>query len=132
MTTTIDVAFIANFEAEVHVQYLAMGSKLRNTVRNKNAITEASTTFMQVRGVPASADPAPKPVECVLADYPRWYCPRCDTEVPASCVTKDETHDRELLGCGERVFWENPEEEPRDQIAGIDDRRIVSKRDLIK
>ena len=36
MANTIDVAFIKQFEAEVHLAYQRMGSKLRNTVRSSN------------------------------------------------------------------------------------------------
>lgn len=67
-----------------------------------------------------------------LADHARWYCPRCNREVEPEDVTYEETHDRRAGGCGEPVFWEDPEEEPRDQVAGIDDRRIVPKRELIR
>lgn len=65
----IDPAFIKNFEAEVHIQYQKMGSKLRNTVRMKDNISSASTTFTPVRGTPVSLYAAPKPVECPLSDY---------------------------------------------------------------
>ena len=33
MSTSIDTAFIKQFEAEVHMAYQRMGSKLSNTVR---------------------------------------------------------------------------------------------------
>jgi predicted RNase H-related nuclease YkuK (DUF458 family) len=36
MANTIDVAFIKQFESEVHMAYQRMGSKLKNTVRNNN------------------------------------------------------------------------------------------------
>jgi len=36
MANTIDIAFINQFESEVHMAYQRMGSKLKNTVRNNN------------------------------------------------------------------------------------------------
>ena len=36
MASTIDVAFIKQFETEVHMAYQRMGSKLKNTIRNNN------------------------------------------------------------------------------------------------
>jgi hypothetical protein len=36
MANTIDTAFIKQFEADVHLAYQRMGSKLRNTIRNNN------------------------------------------------------------------------------------------------
>ena len=36
MANTIDVAFVKQFETEVHMAYQRMGSKLRNTVRSTN------------------------------------------------------------------------------------------------
>jgi len=48
MTTTIDQSFIDHFQADVHQAYQRMGSKLRNTVRVKNAIKGATTVFQKV------------------------------------------------------------------------------------
>lgn len=48
MTTTVDNAFIKQFEREVHEAYQRQGSKLRNTVRVKNNVKGASTTFQKV------------------------------------------------------------------------------------
>ena len=48
MANTIDVAFIKQFESEVHVEYQRMGSKLRNTVRTTNVT--GSTARFQVIG----------------------------------------------------------------------------------
>ncbi len=79
MSTSVDQAFIKNFEAEVHVQFQQMGSKLRNTVRTKNDVIGASTTFQKVgKGVASTKARHGKvpvmnvdhdPVECVLLDY---------------------------------------------------------------
>lgn len=48
MAIDIDTAFVSQFESEVHMAYQRMGSKLRNTVRNKSNITGKDTTFQIV------------------------------------------------------------------------------------
>lgn len=48
MSTTIDKAFIKQFEREVHEAYQRQGSKLRATVRVKNGVQGTSTTFQKV------------------------------------------------------------------------------------
>jgi hypothetical protein len=48
MSTSIDTAFIKQFESEVHVAYQRMGSMLRNTVRVKNGVRGLDTTFQKV------------------------------------------------------------------------------------
>ena len=48
MSNTVDVAFIKQFESEVHMEYQRMGSKLRNTVRTTNVT--GSTARFQVIG----------------------------------------------------------------------------------
>ena len=45
MSTTITVAFISQFESEVHLAYQRQGSKLRGTVRTKNGLVGKDTTF---------------------------------------------------------------------------------------
>lgn len=79
MSTSIDQSFVKQFEAEVHVAYQRMGSKLRNTVRNKNNIKGASTTFQKVgKGVASTKSrhglvPVMNldhsNVECTLSDH---------------------------------------------------------------
>lgn len=79
MATSIDQAFVKQFEREVHEAYQRMGSKLRNTVRNKNNVKGASTVFQKVgKGTAAikarhGAVPVMNidhtPVECTLADF---------------------------------------------------------------
>ena len=79
MSTSIDQAFTQQYEREVHVAYQRMGSKLRNTVRVKNDITGASTTFQKVGKGTASTKARHgqvpvmnvdhTPVTCTLADY---------------------------------------------------------------
>lgn len=48
MSTTIDVAFVKQFEREVHMAYQRMGSKLRGTVRTVNNVKGESTTFQKI------------------------------------------------------------------------------------
>lgn len=48
MSTTVDTAFIKQFESEVHVAYQRMGTMLRNTVRIKNGVKGVDTTFQKV------------------------------------------------------------------------------------
>jgi len=79
MSTSVDQAFIKNFEAEVHIQYQQMGSKLRTTVRVKDSVIGASTTFQKVgKGVASTKARHGKvpvmnvdhePIEVTLQDY---------------------------------------------------------------
>ena len=48
MSTTIDQAFIKQFESEVHLAYQRQGSKLRNTVRTINNVQGSSAVFQKV------------------------------------------------------------------------------------
>lgn len=48
MSTSIDQAFIKQYEKEVHHAYQRVGSKLRNTVRTVSNVNGASTTFQKV------------------------------------------------------------------------------------
>ncbi len=48
MSTTIDQAFIKQFEREVHEAYQRQGSKLRNTVRTVTDVNGSSTVFQKV------------------------------------------------------------------------------------
>ncbi len=48
MSTTIDQAFIKQFEREVHEAYQRQGSKLRNTVRTISNVNGSSTIFQKV------------------------------------------------------------------------------------
>ena len=79
MSTSVELSFVKNFEAEVHLQYQQMGSKLRNTVRTKNNVVGATTTFQKVgKGTASTKARHGKvpvmnvdhtPVECILQDY---------------------------------------------------------------
>lgn len=48
MSTTIDQAFIKQFESEVHQAYQRQGSKLRNTVRTISNVNGSSAVFQKV------------------------------------------------------------------------------------
>ena len=79
MSTTIDQAFIKQFEEEVHQAYQRMGSKLRNTVRVKNGVQGSSTVFQMVgkgaastkarHGMVPVMNVDHTPVECQLQDF---------------------------------------------------------------
>lgn len=79
MSTTIDQAFVKQFEREVHEAYQRQGSKLMNMVRRKAKVTGSSTTFQKV-GVGTATTKARHgaitpmnldhtPVECNLQDF---------------------------------------------------------------
>jgi len=79
MSTTIDQAFTKQFEADVHLAYQQMGTKLRSTIRSKSEVQGQSTTFQKIgRGTAATKSrhglvPVMnlnhEPVECPLVDY---------------------------------------------------------------
>jgi hypothetical protein len=79
LSTTIDQAFVKQFGEEVHQSYQRMGSKLRNTVRVKNAVRGSSTVFQKVGKGSASTKARHAkvpvmsvdhtPVECELLDF---------------------------------------------------------------
>ncbi len=48
MSTTLDQAFIKQFEREVHAAYQRQGSKLRNTVRSISSVNGSSAVFQKV------------------------------------------------------------------------------------
>jgi hypothetical protein len=48
MSTSIDQAFVKQFEREVHGAYQRQGSKLRHAVRVKNGVVGSSTVFQRV------------------------------------------------------------------------------------
>lgn len=79
MSTSIDQAFIKQFEREVHEAYQRMGSKLRATVRSVNNVQGSSTVFQKVGKGTASTkathaivpvmNVAHSGIECSLQDY---------------------------------------------------------------
>lgn len=79
MSITVDNSFIKHFQADVHLQYQQMGSKLRNTVRTKDKVIGSSTTFQKVgKGTASTKARHGKvpvmnidhtPVECQVYDY---------------------------------------------------------------
>jgi len=79
MSTDVEDSFVKHYQADVHLQYQRMGSKLRNTVRVKNNIIGATTTFQTIgKGTASTKARHGKvpvmnvnhtPVECTLADY---------------------------------------------------------------
>ena len=79
MSTTIDQAFIKQFEREVHEAYQRQGSKLRNTVRTISNVNGSSAVFQKVGKGTASTKSTHgmvpvmnldhSNVEVVLSDY---------------------------------------------------------------
>ena len=79
MSESINMAFVKQFEADVHLAYQQTGTKLRSTIRSKNGVVGASTTFQKVGRGTASTKSRHglvpvmnldhKPVECLLVDY---------------------------------------------------------------
>ncbi|MDR1697049.1 MAG: hypothetical protein LBR41_02415, partial [Rickettsiales bacterium] len=79
MSQSIEQAFVKQFEADVHLSYQQMGTKLRSTIRSKSGVVGASTTFQKVgRGTATTKerhDLVPvmnlehTPVTCALFDY---------------------------------------------------------------
>lgn len=79
MSAMVPQSFIKNFEALVHVNYQQMGSKLRPTVRTKENVIGASTTFQRIgKGTASTKARHGKvpvmnvdhtPVECMLYDF---------------------------------------------------------------
>lgn len=79
MSTSIDTAFIRDYEARVHHNFQRQGGHLRNTVRMKTDIVGTSTTFQVIGKGTATTksrngDVTPMnightAVECTLADF---------------------------------------------------------------
>ncbi len=79
MSVSIDKVFVKQFEADVHLAYQQMGTKLRATVRSKSGVVGASTTFQKVgrgtastksrHGIVPVMNLNHEPVECLLQDY---------------------------------------------------------------
>jgi len=79
MTTSVDRAFVKQFEREVHEAYQRVGSKLRPTIRSKGNVKGVSTTFQKVgkgtAGTKVRHGEVPvmnldhEPMECILYDY---------------------------------------------------------------
>ncbi len=79
MSTTIDQAFIKQFEREVHEAYQRQGSKLRNSVRTINDVNGSSAVFQKVgtgtastkstHGMVPVMNLAHSNIEVVLSDY---------------------------------------------------------------
>ena len=48
MSMSVDQVFIKQFEADVHLAYQQMGTKLRSTIRSKSGVVGTSTTFQKI------------------------------------------------------------------------------------
>jgi hypothetical protein len=79
MSISVDQVFIKQFEADVHLAYQQMGTKLRSTIRSKSGVVGTSTTFQKVgkgiastkarHGIVPVMNLNHTPVECTLQDY---------------------------------------------------------------
>ncbi|MBL8637047.1 MAG: hypothetical protein JNN09_00930 [Alphaproteobacteria bacterium] len=79
MTTTINVAFVKQFEREVHEAYQRQGAKLRGAVRNVNNVKGSSVIFQKIgkgtastkstHGMVPVMNASYTSVECLLQDY---------------------------------------------------------------
>ena len=79
MSMSVDQVFIKQFEADVHLAYQQMGTKLRSTIRSKTGVVGYSTTFQKVgkgiastksrHGIVPVMNLNHTPVECTLQDY---------------------------------------------------------------
>ncbi len=79
MSTSIDQAFIKQFEREVHEAFQRQGSKLRNTVRTVNEVNGSSAVFQKVgkgtastkstHGMVPVMNLSHTSVECLLQDF---------------------------------------------------------------
>jgi hypothetical protein len=78
MATTVDQSFIKHFQADVHVAYQQMGSKLRNTVRVKNNVEGSSTVFQKVGKGTASTKARHGKVPVMNVDHTPIECPLYD------------------------------------------------------
>ena len=79
MSVSIDQVFVKQFEADVHLAYQQMGTKLRGSVRSKSGVVGKSTTFQKIgkgiastksrHGIVPVMNLDHEPVECTLVDY---------------------------------------------------------------
>ena len=79
MSVSIDQVFVKQFEADVHLAYQQMGTKLRSTIRSKSGVVGKSTTFQKIgkgtastksrHGIVPVMNLNHTPVECTLQDY---------------------------------------------------------------
>ena len=79
MSTTVNLAFVKQFEREVHEAYQRKGAKLMNSVRRKPGVKGSSTTFQKIgkgvattkarHGAVTPMNVSHTPVECTLSDF---------------------------------------------------------------
>ena len=79
MSTSVDTAFIRQFESDVHVAYQRMGTKLRNTIRRKVSVNGEDVRFQKYGTGTASTksrhgdvllmNVSHTTVDCSMSDY---------------------------------------------------------------
>tara|TARA_R100001591_G_C4293622_1_gene168437 strand:- start:533 stop:796 length:264 start_codon:yes stop_codon:yes gene_type:complete len=72
MATSITNAFITQFEAEVHMAYQRMGSKLKNLVRQVNGVNGNTVKFQKI--AKGSANTKARHAEVVAMDLHIQMC----------------------------------------------------------
>jgi len=97
MSSTVDQAFVQQFEMDVHLAFQRQGSKLRNTVRTQTGVRGSSTTFQKIgQGLaqqksrhgqvpPMNADHSA--VACAMQD---WYAGDWVDRLDEIKIDKDE------------------------------------------
>jgi len=78
MSTSIDQAFIEQFESEVKAAYQRKGSMLRNTVRVKTGVIGEATTFQTVGKTAATGKARHAPIPPANQDHTPVLCPITD------------------------------------------------------
>ena len=78
MSTSIDTAFIRQFESDVHVAYQRMGTKLRNTIRRKVAVKGEDVRFQKYGKGSASTKSRHGDVPLMNVTHTTVDCPMVD------------------------------------------------------
>ncbi len=78
MSTSVDTAFIRQFESDVHVAYQRMGTKLRNTIRRKVAVKGEDVRFQKYGKGTASTKSRHGQVPMMNVSHTVVDCPMVD------------------------------------------------------
>ena len=104
MSTSIDQAFVKQFEREVHEAYQRQGSKLRGTVRVKTGVVGGATVFQKVGTAAAQTKGRHAMVPVTAMEYSAVEVP-LSTSTSASGSTAS-TSSRPTSTSGR--FWRTP------------------------
>ncbi len=78
MSTSVDTAFIRQFESDVHVAYQRMGTKLRNTIRRKVAVKGEDVRFQKYGKGSAATKSRHGDVPLMNVSHTNVDCPMSD------------------------------------------------------